>query len=1143
MTTLTKKPNRATQITGGFYQPFDHLDNVKNTVGGSYAVSKKAIEGKDGDKTIPSTVRVSDFRFNIPANAVVKRVTVYYRHQKRGVCDGAMCKNAKHVCNIPKPTIQLEDEHNIWMKAKGKAPAKDNSTNENVVFNVLWDASRVNDKNFTVALEYPSNTNKHKGYVLLSFVYAKIDYFVPSFSVSCGSANSDKVYNNGEYHLRVSLSDANLTGRSANVNISVPLGWSYKDFKGNGNVVKVSNQSLVWYPEMRASGYSGFQESASAAFGELVFDVSVSFASGSDSYTGQFSAFLTGSSSPVTHNAVVYKPIPTQEETTESTPQDYEYSTEDKSTPEIAECIVEEPFEYTFIIDNDIIESVIQDIYEYGLGEGWWSGELTSVLRQRIITGTRIIFSEGGIRDIYLSKYQKLTYELFDGSWLEYEAPIDLSDFIQDNQERLRLKATSQGYDEILCHASFSELDGPVSYSYKTALLSIVFPFDIVPQESSLTVPNLTLLKPTEEELNRLGTGINYIVQSNLQCTTNEEYVRDWYKNFRMGVFNNKIEANCSTYYQSSSTEETFTGEIRLSSRYDITDAYLTVESDNPLTLTIGETEYNITSTPSNIPLDEEYILAVQYDKVSDDNCKLTIKQYDSNDELKDTLDYHIGFNAEEDVLLREVEVDSTDYNNLTQEEIFTNAEYWANNTAGLNSMNEVTALFTYNKDYPLYILITGDYPEGAPTQNSINFLEPCIIEEDEYEQRLQNGQYPVPIENTITYEDSSEIVLDAYNISDTIVFYDLPLDDNYGTDTEKAIRGIELVGNIEQSDRLTLYAKLKSPNGESRQRSIIINDYDTNLDSNNKVHIGGNGDLWGFNTLEITHLEDWEIEFSISNNLEETSSSINFNQIQLILYIETVQPQNITAYINGEDIRYYGVFLTDVNIPEGLQTETDYLKVDGTDTNDAYRQNITSKEITLEFDLGEDCDLEANTLSRREFAKLLVNDRDEYNRPIPKRIEFSHYPDVYWEYIMEEAIEDKIEIGSYTDGKVKLTIPSGTSYDKETTVTSNTGYVNGLATINPIIYVRPTDEVITVRETVTGQEFHIGYTGGWQNKILEIDCINKNVWLLENEEDDEPLLLNKYVDWNSSWFRLKGEYNFTGINCVVRTVEIRERW
>ena len=143
----------------------------------------------------------------------------------------------------------------------------------------------------------------------------------------------------------------------------------------------------------------------------------------------------------------------------------------------------------------------------------------------------------------------------------------------------------------------------------------------------------------------------------------------------------------------------------------------------------------------------------------------------------------------------------------------------------------------------------------------------------------------------------------------------------------------------------------------------------------------------------------------------------------------------------------------------------------------------------------------------------------------------------------MEDALDHKLDIGSYIDGKVKLTIPAGTSYDKEPTTTSNTGYVNGIATIHPNIIFKPTDTVVTIRETVTGQEFHIGYTGEWNDKIVEIDCDNRIAWLKTNEDDIDPVNLNKYVDYNSDWFRLKGEYSFTGVNCIIRTVDYSERW
>jgi hypothetical protein len=287
--------------------------------------------------------------------------------------------------------------------------------------------------------------------------------------------------------------------------------------------------------------------------------------------------------------------------------------------------------------------------------------------------------------------------------------------------------------------------------------------------------------------------------------------------------------------------------------------------------------------------------------------------------------------------------------------------------------------------------------------------------------------------------------------------------------------------------------------------------------------------------------LENWEIEFQIANNLQDTDCSINFGRIELSIYVEQVDHQNVQCLIEGEDISYYGAFITDLNIPEGLETDTAYLKVDGTDTNDAYRQNIKEKVIKIEVDIGDGCSIDASTLSLREFTKLLVNDRDEYNRPIPKTIEFSHYPDVYWEYIMEEAFDTELDINTYHI-KAQLTVPAGTSYDRESTTTSSTGYINGLANINPVVIVKPYEQTVTIKENISGQEFHIGYTD-WQDRILVIDCEDRIAWLQENEDDTDPININKYVDFNSDWFSIKGEYEFEGTGCAIRTVDYQERW
>ena len=67
-------------------------------------------------------------------------------------------------------------------------------------------------------------------------------------------------------------------------------------------------------------------------------------------------------------------------------------------------------------------------------------------------------------------------------------------------------------------------------------------------------------------------------------------------------------------------------------------------------------------------------------------------------------------------------------------------------------------------------------------------------------------------------------------------------------------------------------------------------------------------------------------------------------------------------------------------------------------------------------------CDVTTSTDMLRQVVQLLMTHRDEYNKPIPKRIEFSNYPDVYWEYILEDTFDAEIEISDYTV-KAKLVV------------------------------------------------------------------------------------------------------------------------
>ena len=486
---------------------------------------------------------------------------------------------------------------------------------------------------------------------------------------------------------------------------------------------------------------------------------------------------------------------------------------------------------------------------------------------------------------------------------------------------------------------------------------------------------------------------------------------------------------------------------------------------------------------------------------------------------------------------------DSTDYDNLSVDDLFWNAEYISPQLTSVNSYNSLECEFTYNQNYPFYIIYSGEFAEMEEDydldKGTITFTEPSIIEKNVYHGREPTGNYPVPINGLL--DSTGELSIESLNNASTLVFNDLPLGEDYGNNDNLSIRGIELIGQVEQAtDELVVYAKLINPEGITGQRTVIIEQSDI-IDNENIIRLGGLGDLWGFQQTELENLEDFEIELTISNMLNEATNTINFGSFNLIIYVEQLEKQLIEVYVEGENLSHYGAFLNDITRPEGLETDTEFLNIDGTDTNDAYRQNVKEKTIELEFSI-DGCDMNTSSLMLRQITKLLVNRRDEYNRPIPKQIWFSDYPDVYFEYVIEKALDITNTNGNY-DVKAKLTIPSGTSYSKANTTTNIIGYVQGLVSINPVITLKPLNDTITITELNTNQRFTIGYSGGWQSKIVMIDCANRKVWLLESDDDTTGLDISKYVDFNSDWFRLYGEYSFESSDCTIRTVTFKERW
>ena len=976
MASLTKYAGTISQTTGGKYRTFSDLNNLKNAVEGSWANSNGNIKGKSSSPNRPSTLSFTNFGFNLPTGAEVSKIVITYRHKKTGSL------------SIGAPTISLLGIGGFSSKAVApkttmethtKSFYADGSKNNNLISPTTNKVTRstVNSSSFGVKVDYPANTNSSEGTMSISYVRVTVEYKVPSYALTLKKVSGG--YNEESYTVEASISNTNLTGYNPSVTLTAPTGFSFTDFSGSGEYTKVSPTTISWNPK--------FTSKVASSTASFKFDVDVTYPSGQSSYTGTFTLSESLYSSSKSLSATI-----TDRPSGEGSETDPDEPLPDGGTAGVEqETVVEVVSGNEFKLDlTNLINSTIPDTtanYKYEFA--FYNAHADNISYD----GN---YKEKGMLDSTTALYTFRNPNMVSGS------PTDFP--INGNWSM-----TDKGMHKIeIFRISYGSADSGIRVA--------TFYINVNPSEDDLTVPFFTVLEPSEEEMNRLGSGYTYIAQADIKHTTTDTIGRDWYKNNRIGVFN------------------------------------------GPIT------------------------------------------------------------------------------NNTTEEDIFENTTNWSKATGGLNEYNNCECEFTYDSQYPLYILVTGDYPEATTygyDMGTIKYNTPCIIEKPVYNGRERNGTYPTPIEALLSGEDIATLQLAKDQTSQGAVLYSFPVDETISTNDKLAIRGLQVRANIEATDNLVIQAKLHSPNGEVGNRSILIDSQDE------EIVIGGLGDLWGFTTLQMTHLELWQLELSVANILSQSDSSILFNNVEIIFYLETVEKQEITIKVEDEDIAYYGAFIETVKIPEGLNTNTSFLSIDGTDTNDAYRQNIREKTITIEFNLSN-CELQTSTDMLRQLTKLFVNEKDQYNRPIPKRIQFSHYPNDYFEYIMEEPFDVDTDITDYTI-KAQLTVPSGTSYSLYDTVTNTTGNANGLAAVNPIITVRPSDVNIQITESNTGQVFNIAYTGYWNDHTVEIDCEDRKVYLIKGE--DERIDISKYADYNSDWFRLDGEYEFSSVNCTILSVIFNERW
>ena len=1127
-TSPTRYPTSIDQTKGGHNQEFQSLLNLQKKDG--YARTVKPVEGKNKTKYNPSNLTLTGYGFNLPSDARIRKIKVEVKHYVVPDTSSQTTTNASISMGIPAPHVSLtgNDKLKALSYQKIKAPTITHDEVVSTTFNVDVPASYLNSSKFGVIFSYPPNTSKTGFYIYLKYVRVQLSYVTPAYGVSLSKVTGG--YNQETVTLKATVSNTNLCKGSPVTTITVPRGLSFKSWNNsNGSIITSNARTIQWTPKI---GKSTGNVSA-----EFEFDINVTYGTGYDSYEAECVIGLNNYNE--TSGTCIFNIIDNPGDTSTET-EDTVIETGDAST----DALNHQVFQMTKDTGFDLDITLAGDVSNCPSVNG-------------TVMGACITFDNTSVTSP--EDYTFFVGETEIDNSRQKDVYIPLSLFDTDNHVTVTITPSKVlgsvcEYDTELQAYTTGQYVMDESLAVTGSDYYYWFDVYVRPLLSELSTPNFTLFQPTSEELDRLGDSIPYIVESHMKLITNESYTRDWYCNHRLGVFNNRCESNIVPLldYKSMQVIDDVSYYMFLPSDTMITpvDADMPIlhlesieaYSDYEINLYSVSLEEPITLDNNLVELSVSDYLQLLFAQVEEDVVTINLHYTFT------TGDYWVVIIIDfsnETVTFNLNEYDPTNYSNLSITKILNDAKWWSETIAGCNEYNDVTCEFPYNPDYPVYIIVCEDYPESEIYTNKLYFQEPCIIESTEYTGRLPNGTFPEPIMSLIDGGRAS-LTLPAYMNGNTVTIYDLPLDNEYGTGYNNiAVRGIALTGSIEQTDYQVLYATLESPTGATGKRSVILNDMDKTEDDFTFT-IGGNGDLWGFSTIDMVNLADWSIILEVANTLTGTDATITFGHLQVILYIEYIEDQDIIITVEDENLAYYNAFITGLEVPEGLETDTDYLTIDGTDTNDAYRQNIREKQITIEFEIGDGCSLEASTESLRQITRLLTNERDEYNRPIPKRLEINHYPDVYWEYVMEEALDTELEINTY-QCKAKLTIPAGTSYDKESTTTSTMGYVQGLAAINPVILIKPTSLSIEVLENISNQKFNLtlpeSSTYDWNSGLIEIDTENRICWWKTSEDDNDSVNISEYADYNVDWFRLHGEYDFQGTGCIIRTIDYSERW
>ena len=570
---------------------------------------------------------------------------------------------------------------------------------------------------------------------------------------------------------------------------------------------------------------------------------------------------------------------------------------------------------------------------------------------------------------------------------------------------------------------------------------------------------------------------------------------------------------------------------------YPITITYGGALVDTCL-VTVLPVEYDHIAFTRQKITDEDVIesLSTDLDYTAISYAKYVYKQSGKEAELPKLDDYQVRFgvyNGDENV----------------SNDIFLENTTWCSSRE-TQKLDEFRVKFHYNAKYPVYFVWTIDYIESPFYENiTVEFTEPELYETKSNKSYNQApALYAKPLINHIKGKNYyAEVNLPAKKSTTVVRCHNFNEEAVFRSSKKVVCQGLQVEWDYEvnQQVEIVLEVRVNTFNAGTVKGSRSITLPAPGVGQNTRTGteaIGGQWDLYGisphhFRSDTLNYL--W-LDVKL-NNPTTTDAHVKISNIKLRLFLMDYFDYEYGFEIDGERAEDYGIFFKKMTWDWGTQNDVNYYQTSGTDMTTAYRSNITKKELTLDFNIGN-CDLEESGILLEKVVKLFTNKRTLFNKPIPKRIIFDHLPEYEFWFVREDAMEVEEEYGMY-NVTCKLVIPEGTARNRAISITGTTGANTGIARVTPSIEgIVNKNGIITINEVNSDQSMII------KNKdeikegyFYRIECSTRKVYLTPpNSNITKDITAS--VQWNSQWFILEDEYQFKSPDSNITSIRFKER-